>query len=412
MATSRGSVGQHRCAAAVMLAVIETHPVQYHAPVYRAVRERFKIPVTAIYGSDFSVAGYIDPEFGARFSWDTSLLDGYRSIFLSEVKEGGARDATEVSTRGLSKILHDMKPSALLLVGYSPAFNRSACFVGMRSGVPLLFRGETTDHAVPRGRLKSFARDTALQTFYRRFARLLYVGQRSAQHFERLGFARSSLIFSPYCVNISAFECDESARERLRDPMRQRLGIRPGDFVVMFSGKLSARKGPDLLMHALKQLPANVRDRAFWIIVGDGELRTELEEAVAGEPRVRVHFAGFKNQGELSPYFHASDVLVLPSRHGETWGLVVNEALHHGVPVIASDAVGCSPDLIESGKTGLTFAAGRVDGLARGIVELFGRGNDSQVRAVCRSKVADYSIAHAAEGIARAYAETTGLGVS
>src|SRR5215471_14192487 len=53
-----------------MLAVIETHPVQYHAPVYRNLQARFGIPVTAIYGSDFSVEGYRDAEFGARLSWD------------------------------------------------------------------------------------------------------------------------------------------------------------------------------------------------------------------------------------------------------------------------------------------------------------------------------------------------------
>ena len=53
-----------------MLAVIETHPIQYHAPVYRAVQSEFGISVTAIYGSDFSVVGYRDQEFGERESHD------------------------------------------------------------------------------------------------------------------------------------------------------------------------------------------------------------------------------------------------------------------------------------------------------------------------------------------------------
>src|SRR5205823_8004989 len=134
---------------------------------------------------------------------------------------------------------------------------------------------------------------------------------------------------------------------------RQSLTIRSDDFVVLFSGKVSPRKGPDLLVDALKQFPARLRERVCLLVVGDGELRAQLETAVAYEPRVRAHFAGFKNQRELSPYFHASDVLVLPSRHGETWGLVVNEALHHGVPAIVSEAVGCAPDLIDPGETGL-----------------------------------------------------------
>jgi len=390
-----------------MLAVIETHPVQYHAPVYRAVEQQLGIDVTAIYGSDFSVAGHLDPEFGATFSWDTDLLEGYRSEFLSRVATRGARNDQEVSARGLVKALNAAKPTALMLIGYSPAFYRAACFAGIRSGVPLLFRGETTDHAVSRSWWKVRVRDVALQTLYRRCARLLYVGQRSAQHFERLGFQRSSLVFSPYCVDVSVFECDESARERFRPPMRQKLGIRPDDFVVLFSGKLSPRKGPDLLVGALKKLPANVRERIFLLVVGDGGLRAKLEAAVAGEPSVPAHFAGFKNQRELSPYFHASDALVLPSRHGETWGLVVNEALHHGLPAIVSDAVGCAPDLIETEKTGLSFTAGRVDELAGALERAFPWQNDALARAACRAKVATYSVSRAAEGIARAYYDVT-----
>ena len=57
-----------------MLAVLQTHPVQYHAPVYRRVQERWGVPVTAIYGSDFSLAGYRDAEFKTTFAWDTDCL--------------------------------------------------------------------------------------------------------------------------------------------------------------------------------------------------------------------------------------------------------------------------------------------------------------------------------------------------
>jgi len=64
------------------LVVVETHPVQYHASIYRAVQSQFGIPVTAIYGSDFIAAGYLDPEFGVAFSWeepDQSVLEAVLS---------------------------------------------------------------------------------------------------------------------------------------------------------------------------------------------------------------------------------------------------------------------------------------------------------------------------------------------
>src|SRR5919198_3738842 len=98
-----------------MLAVIETHPIQYHAPVYRALQGSFGVPVTAIYGSDFSVAGYRDQEFGATFAWDTDLLSGYQPLFLSRVAEGGARSVEQVSARGLKQALRLVAPSATLV---------------------------------------------------------------------------------------------------------------------------------------------------------------------------------------------------------------------------------------------------------------------------------------------------------
>src|SRR6187200_1300267 len=126
------------------LAVIETHPIQYHAPVYRALEQELSVPVTAIYGSDFSVVGYHDAEFGATFQWDTDLMSGYDARFLTRVEQGGGRAAEEVTTRGLSEQLQLVKPDAVMLVGYSPRFHRDAFLAAWRGGYPLLFRGETT----------------------------------------------------------------------------------------------------------------------------------------------------------------------------------------------------------------------------------------------------------------------------
>src|SRR5205823_4855522 len=104
------------------LVVVETHPIQYRAPVYRALQQRFQVPVTVIYGSDFSVAGYYDPEFRSKFAWDTDLLSGYGHLFLSTVNAGGGRTYETVSTGGLSGALRSLAPRAILLAGYSPRF--------------------------------------------------------------------------------------------------------------------------------------------------------------------------------------------------------------------------------------------------------------------------------------------------
>jgi glycosyltransferase involved in cell wall biosynthesis len=385
------------------LAVIETHPVQYHAPVYRELQRNWGIPVTAIYGSDFSVAGYRDREFGATFAWDTDLLSGYSSRFLSRVGEGGASAAGEVTTRGLRDALVEVAPDAVMVLGYRPRFHREAFLAARRAGIPILFRGETTDHARQRNALKTWARDQALRWFYRRCERLLYVGQRSHEHFHRLGCPEDKLGFSPYCVDTTPFQSDEQARARLRDLTRAALQISVDKKAVLFSGKLSGRKGPDILLRAIKQLPAEARERIVVLFLGSGELQDALQSLARQTPAIPAHFLGFQNQTQLSQYYHAADLLALPSVQSETWGLVVNDALHHGLPCLVSDAVGCAPDLIEPGKTGEVFETGSTESLAQAICRILPLTERAETRARCREKVSAYTTEKAAAGIAQAF---------
>ena len=382
------------------LVVISTHPVQYHAPVYREV-ERLGLPVTAIYGSDFSVAGYQDREFGVSFAWSTDLLSGYSSVFLSTVAGGGARSPAATSPHGLSTALSQIDPTAVLLTGYWPNFLRRAALSVIARRIPALFRAETTDHARVRDRLSESIRNRILRAFYKRCSALLYIGVRSRQHFERLGVDGRELFFSPYCVDSDSFETSESSRTRMRDETRRELGISSGQVALLFSGKLVQRKGPDLLLDAIERLTPERRQRITVVFLGEGELR----ETLAARSHVaKLAFVGFKNQHELSKYYHSCDALVLPSRSGETWGLVANEALMHGLPCVLSEGVGSSPDLMRHGVTGEVFATNSAESLAQALERLLiWVRDDAELRSNCRRQVAGYSVHAAATGIVSAY---------
>jgi glycosyltransferase involved in cell wall biosynthesis len=371
--------------------------------VYRELQSNLGVPVTAIYGSDFSVAGYRDQEFGTSFRWDTDLLSGYSSSYLSTVAAGGARRAGAVPARGVRAALRAAEPAAILLTGYSPSFYRSAWIAALRPRRPLLLRAETTDHARSRGAAHEWVRTVALRLLYRSCARLLYVGQRSRNHFRRLGVPENKLVFSPYCVDVAAFDCGEEARTRLRQTTRDRLSVRDTDSVILFSGKLSPRKAPDLLLRAVRSLPSEIRSRLAVVFLGSGELQSALEQMAAASPAVGARFLGFQNQTQLSPYYHAADLLALPSLHSETWGLVVNEGLHHGLPCVVSDAVGCAPDLIEPGGTGEVAATGSVESLAAALHRALILVGRPDIRARCRERVSGYTVGKAAAGIAQAY---------
>jgi glycosyltransferase involved in cell wall biosynthesis len=122
------------------------------------------------------------------------------------------------------------------------------------------------------------------------------------------------------------------------------------------------------------------------------------------EHALPVTFAGFLNQGEIAAAYVAADALVLPSDFGETWGLVVNEAMACGRPAIVSDRVGCGPDLVTPGETGECFAFGDTAALAS--LLLAGAADPSRLRFMgkaARERVlTKYTAARAVEGTLRA----------
>ncbi|MEK7464449.1 MAG: glycosyltransferase family 4 protein, partial [Patescibacteria group bacterium] len=99
------------------------------------------------------------------------------------------------------------------------------------------------------------------------------------------------------------------------------------------------------------------------VFVGDGILKTALEKYVDERDVKNVHFVGFQNQTELPKFYAAADIFVLPSGVGETWGLVVNEAMCFSLPVIVSNMVGCGKSLVHHGQNGFIFELGNVEEL-------------------------------------------------
>jgi len=206
----------------------------------------------------------------------------------------------------------------VMILGYSPRFNRVRGSRRAAAGCRCSFEARTSDAAQERSWLKSRVRGAALGLAYRSCDRCLYIGTRSREHFERLGVPADRLVFS----SILRGHGPPSTLEKLPAPggatRCDRSSASPMiRLSLLYSGKLSHRKGVDLLVDAARLLPKNVRDRIVILLLGEGDRRAELHQQAAAIPPVPVIFAGFQNQTRLSRYYHAADMLVLPSRHSE-----------------------------------------------------------------------------------------------
>jgi glycosyltransferase involved in cell wall biosynthesis len=120
---------------------------------------------------------------------------------------------------------------------------------------------------------------------------------------------------------------------------------------VLFVGKFDENKRPVPLMRAF--LKCEVKDTIL-LLVGDGASGGEVRE-LAGKHPEQFRVLPFQNQSKMPVVYRLGGLLVLPSAH-ETWGLVVNEAMACGRPVLVNDRVGCHPDVIRPGVSGDVFA--------------------------------------------------------
>lgn len=146
-------------------------------------------------------------------------------------------------------------------------------------------------------------------------------------------------------------------------------GVHATGLRVLCIAELVKRKGIDDLIRAVSIVRARGVDAELSIVGSGPELAKLKAIAVHEGCASHVSFLGHKATAEMPGLYRTCDVVVLPS-HREVWGLVVNEAMAAGVPVVVSRAAGCARDLVVEGKTGLTFAPGDHVGLAACIERL------------------------------------------
>src|SRR5713101_6696312 len=143
------------------------------------------------------------------------------------------------------------------------------------------------------------------------------------------------------------------------------------------------------------------------LMVGDGPFRNVCEDFVHTH-HVPITFTGFLNQSQIIGAYVAADALVLPSA-GETWGMVVNEAMACKRPCIVSDRVGCGPDLVLKGKTRAVFPQGNVDALAALMIEMARQPSRLAIMGTqAQDKVGKYSVRTAVEGVLQSLAAISG----
>jgi glycosyltransferase involved in cell wall biosynthesis len=358
---------------ATTLLIVETHPVQYRSPIYSRLHELCPGQIHVVYGSDFSLRGGLDPGFSRPVAWDTDLLAGYPSTVLDETLRQAPNGWRGLKGRGLPALIRRHQPKAILLNSLNYLYDYTAYVSARLAGIPVWMRCETQDEAFPRSSFKTFLRSAYYRLLYTGIDKAFVIGALNRRHWLRHGLRPDQLLAAYYCTPDRAGGLNVLQREQKRQSLRMNLGIGADQCVVAFFGKLISKKDPNLLLQSLPFLSPSLREHLALLFVGSGDLQEDLEiQASHLQDRLGVpsFFPGFINQRALVDWYLAADVVVLPSRRaGETWGLVVNEALQAGCAVVVSEAVGCSADF-GSLERFRTIPVGAADHLAQALMDL------------------------------------------
>lgn len=349
------------------LLIICTHPIQYLSPQLKYLSRKVKTSV--LYLSKQNIPSKTnnqlnDPGFGIPVTWDNQVLEGYRYRFLSEksLKDIEGLKGLILIPKILQRI-HAEKPSGVLFFNHAPLVTLLSAIFSAWSGLSIYIRTEGTDEVKDRNLLTSFIRDIFLRMLYKKAKKIYPITSHGRKHCEERGARGGKVQIINYSPDTDWLKKQAEKHSELRRTQREALGISNEGFVLIYAGRLSVEKDIFLIPKALANCEALQTANLHFLSVGAGPLVKEWKRRMNGVLGSKFHHLGFLNQSKLCQAYAASDTLILPSKSGETWGLVINEALMMHCNIIASSRVGCAKDLRSLGAPIFSFHSGEVEQL-------------------------------------------------
>lgn len=255
------------------------------------------------------------------------------------------------------------------LAGWSHPLVFTALLICALRGIPISVESDTPRRAESGG-WRPWVKRMLYPWLFRLPRLFLPGGSRQAAYFSDYGVPDDRIRIARMTVDVEAILVYRaSVTPERRNRNRQRLGLAKDQVAFLFVGRLESHKGIRDMLDAYRELREHAAAHCALLIAGDGSCRHEVDEAAARVPGIMA--TGRLSGVDLLDIYVAADVFVLPSLR-EPWGLVVNEAMASGLPVIVTDAVGCADDLVEPGVTGLIVPAGSPAALAEAMQHLAG----------------------------------------
>ena len=298
---------------------------------------------------------------------------------------------------GLWSAFNAARPETILCGGYNyPASWESLWWARRRSARFVLWT-ESNERDQRSGR-------TGVEWLKRYFVKscdaFVVPGRSSFAYLRTLGASDQLIFTAPNAVD-NAFFAAEAGNARVHAAeFREKLKL-PSRF-VLFAGRLVREKGVFDLLEAYAKLESGLRSDVGLVFAGEGSSREELARQAKRINPGTVSFPGFSQREDLAALYALAEALVLPT-HSDPWGLVVNEAMACGLPIIVSSVAGCSADLVDDGWNGFVVPPRDLEKLSMAIDSVVRQtGLRQQMGARSLERIRNYSPEACADGLAAA----------
>jgi len=303
---------------------------------------------------------------------------------------------------GLWSALSKASPQVIICGGYNYPASWEALFWARRHGVRFVLWSESNSQDARAGRpwvesLKAY--------FVRHCDRFIVPGKASFEYLRSLGSPVASISIAPNAVDNGLYAAQAEYTRVHAAEFRAQLQL-PLRF-ILFAGRVIPEKGVFDLLRAYAKLESGLRSEVGLVFAGDGIAREELSQQAKRICPGTVCFPGFVQREDLARFYALAETLVLPT-HSDPWGLVVNEAMACGIPIIVSSVAGCTSDLVEDGWNGYVVPPRDLQKLSQAIDSLL-RQPELQQRMSAHSaeRIRNYSPEACAGGLATAAVSAT-----
>jgi glycosyltransferase involved in cell wall biosynthesis len=333
----------------VRLALLTEIISPYRIPVFNALARRGGIDLHVIFLAETDAAQRQWLVYKDEIQFSYEVLPAWR---------WRRRSWHILLNRGMWRALRRFRPNSILCGGYNhPAFWEALAWAKFHSAHFAAWIESTRHDQRKSNTFTAFVK----HLFIHNCSAFAVPGESSLEYVKSMGVPATKIHTAPNAVDNHLFATlARSTRER-EPQSRSDLGLPPRYF--LYAGRIIPEKGVFHLLEAYAQLPAELRSQVGVVFVGEGTAKKDLTKRAANVRPGSVIFPGFAQREQLAAFYALAEVLVFPTL-SDPWGLVVNEAMACGLPIIATDVAGCTADLVRHEQNGFVIPANNVNQLA------------------------------------------------